>query len=121
MFDGLFRDFAGAVLGASALLLRNGAPIFATAYGLADIERQTPASTATNYRLASVSKQFTAMAALLLASERRLDDPLARFLRAPLLWQHITVEQLLAHTSGLLDYEELIAPSTSTHLTTRRP
>ncbi len=119
MLDALFHDFAGAVPGASALLLRDGEPIVAAAYGLADMERQAQATTATRYRLASVSKQFTAMAVLLLVAEGRLrlGDPLARFFApAPPLWQQITVEQLLAHTSGLLDYEELIPPGTSAQL-----
>lgn len=117
--DQLFHDYAGTVPGASALLLRGGAPAIATAYGLADLELQTPASTATNYRLASVSKQFTAMAVLLLVAEQRvaLGDPLARFFEhAPPLWRHVTIEQLLAHTSGLLDYEDLIPPGASAQL-----
>lgn len=119
MLDELFHEFAGAGPGASALLLRDGAPIFAGAYGLADLAAQAPATIATRYRLASVSKQFTAMAALLLAADGRLhlSDPLARFFApAPPTWQQITVEQLLAHSSGLLDYEDLIAPGTQAQL-----
>src|SRR5258705_8398380 len=77
----LFSDYAGAVPGISATVLQDGVVQLATAFGLADIECKTPATPATNYRLASVSKQFTAMAILLLVADGRLalDDPLARF------------------------------------------
>src|SRR5690242_19725998 len=109
--DQLFADYAGAAPGVSAILLRDGSTQIAAAYGLADLERGTPATAATNYRLASASKQFTAMATLLLIADRRLalDDSPARFFGgAPPLWRHVTVQHLLTHTSGLLDYEELI-------------
>jgi len=114
--DQLFHDYTGAVPGASAILVRDGATIVAAAFGLADLEQSTPATTATNYRLASVSKQFTAMAVLLLVADGHLvlDDPLARFFApSPPRWRHITLQQLLTHTAGLLDYEDLI-PSGAT-------
>jgi CubicO group peptidase (beta-lactamase class C family) len=66
-----------------------------------------------------VSKQFTAMAILLLVAGRRLalDDPPARFFAAvPPHWRHITLQHLLMHTAGLLDYEELILSDTATPL-----
>ncbi len=83
--DQLFSGYIGAVPGASALLVQDGAVQLATAFGMADLEQQVPATAATNYRLASVSKQFTAMAALLLVADRvlALDDPLARFFANP--------------------------------------
>jgi CubicO group peptidase (beta-lactamase class C family) len=111
--DQLFSDYTGAVPGASAMLIRDGPTHLATAFGLADLEQQTPATIATNYRLASVSKQFTAMAVLLLVAAGRLalDDPLARFFAgAPPHWRQITLQHLLTHTAGLLDYEDLIPP-----------
>ena len=117
--DQLFHDCIGAVPGASAILVRDGNALLATAFGFADLERQVPATTATNYRLASVSKQFTAMAVMLLVADRRLalNDPLARFFAgAPPRWRHITVQHLLTHTAGLLDYEDLIAPNTTAQL-----
>jgi CubicO group peptidase (beta-lactamase class C family) len=116
--DQLFADYTGAVPGASAALIR-GDVIDYVAFGLAVLEQRTPATAATNFRLASVSKQFTAMAALLLAADGRLalDDPLARFFAgAPPRWRQITLRHLLTHTSGLLDYEDLIAPDASTQL-----
>ncbi len=115
----LFHDYAGAVPGVSATLLRDGAVLAAAAFGLADLEHKTPATTVTNYRLASVSKQFTAMAVLLLVADGRLafDDPLARFFAgAPPHWRHVTIQHLLTHTAGLLDYEDLIPPDTTVQL-----
>jgi CubicO group peptidase (beta-lactamase class C family) len=120
--DQLFSDYTGADPGASAMLIRDGATHLATAFGLADLEQQTPATPATNYRLASVSKQFTAMATLLLVAEGRLtlDDPLADFFSgAPPRWRQITLRHLLTHTSGLLDYEDLIRPDASAQLRDR--
>lgn len=116
--DQLFSDYAGAVPGASAALIRDDV-IDYVAFGLADLEQRTPATSATSYRLASVSKQFTAMAALLLAADGRLalDDPLARFFAgAPPHWRQVTLRHLLTHTAGLLDYEDLIAPDASAQL-----
>jgi CubicO group peptidase (beta-lactamase class C family) len=115
----LFHDYIGAVPSLSAILVRDGSVHVATAFGLADLERKTPATTATNYRLASVSKQFTAMAVLLLAADGHLalDDTLARFfVGAPPRWRQITLQHLLTHTSGLLDYEDLIPPNTTAQL-----
>jgi CubicO group peptidase (beta-lactamase class C family) len=117
--DQLFHDYTGAVPGASAILLQDGLPLVEAAFGLADLEHNTPATTATNYRLASVSKQFTAMAVLLLVADQRLalDDTLAHFFEhAPANWRYITVQQLLAHTAGLLDYEDLIPPDATVQL-----
>jgi CubicO group peptidase (beta-lactamase class C family) len=117
--DQLFSDYTGAVPGVSALLVQDGVIQVSAAFGLADVERKTPATPATNYRLASVSKQFTAMAILLLVADRRLalDDPLARFFAgAPNLWRHVTLQHLLTHTAGLRDYEDLIPPDTTTPL-----
>jgi CubicO group peptidase (beta-lactamase class C family) len=114
--DQLFHDYIGAVPGASVMLLQDGAVQVATAFGLADLERKTLATTATNYRLASVSKQFTATAVLLLVANGRLalDDPLARFFAGtPPRWRHVTVQHLLTHTAGLLDYEDLTPPDTA--------
>jgi len=115
----LFAAFDGAVPGASALLLRNGEPVLTLAFGLADLESQMPATPTTNYRLASVSKQFTAMATLQLVSDGklRLEDSLARFFAdSPAYWRHITIQQLLTHTSGLPDYEDLIPPDATTQV-----
>lgn len=111
----LLQPFDGAVPGVSALLLDDGNAIFARALGMADIEQGAPVTIATNFRLASVTKQITAAAILRLVAQGALalDTPLARFFApAPAFWNDITLHHLLTHTSGLLDYEELIPPDT---------
>ncbi len=107
--DALMRDYDGRVPGASVLVLRDGQPLVRRGYGLADLEAGTPAGPGTNYRLASVTKQFTAAAILLLAEDGRLslDDPVKRWLPSlPAAADAVTLRQLLSHTSGLVDYED---------------
>jgi hypothetical protein len=55
------------VAGASVLVIRDGKVLFKKAYGLANLENRTSTNTNTNYRLASMTKQFTAMAIMMLA------------------------------------------------------
>jgi CubicO group peptidase (beta-lactamase class C family) len=78
---------------------------------VADIETKTPCTPETNFRLASVSKQFTATAIMLLVDrgKLKLGDSLNKFFPGfPKYGDKITVKQLLTHTSGLPDYEDLI-------------
>lgn len=78
--------------------------------GLACLCTATPVGPETNFRLASVSKQFTAAVILLLRQQGRLrlEDPLRRFFPGFPAWgaDTITVRHLLQHTSGILDYED---------------
>jgi len=100
LLDRLFSGYAGAMPGVSAMVLQDGVVQFAAAFGLADVERKTPATPATNYRLASVSKQFIAMAILLLVADGRLalDDPLAQFFAgAPARWRHACFRRTPPH------------------------
>ncbi|HXO84847.1 MAG TPA: serine hydrolase, partial [Gemmatimonadales bacterium] len=61
--DSLFAAYSGsAVPGASVVVVQNGQVVVRRAYGMADLERRIAATPETDYRLASVSKQFTAMA-----------------------------------------------------------
>lgn len=110
--DALFAAYnRGSVPGASVIVIRDGKVLYRHAYGFADLEEHVSATTATNYRLASVTKQFTAMAILMLADRKRLslDDNLTSFFPDyPAYGKQITVRQLLTHTSGLKAYEDLI-------------
>ena len=109
--DALMADYAGDVPGASVLVVHDGEVVVRRAYGLADLDSDVPASPATNYRLASVTKQFTAAAILLLAEDGRLrlDDPVGRWLPSlPPRPAAATLHQLLTHTSGLVDYEDFV-------------
>jgi CubicO group peptidase (beta-lactamase class C family) len=109
--DALMRDYTGDVPGASVLVLRDGQPIVRAGYGLADMEAHTPATATTNYRLASVTKQFTAASILLLAEDGKLklEDHIRKWLPTlPKAAETITIRHLLTHTSGLIDYEDVI-------------
>ena len=114
--DGLMRVYQGAVPGAGLAVLHEGVPIVRRAYGLSDVEQGVAATPATNYRLASVTKQFTAAAILLLAEDGRLsiDDPVRRWLPAlPDAADGMIIRHLLTHRSGILDYEDLIPQGAS--------
>lgn len=117
--DRLLTVYRGDVPGASVVVIRAGEIVFRKACGLADLQGRVAATPATNYRLASITKQFTAAATLLLAQETRLslDDPARKWLPAlPAGAAAITLRHLLSHTSGLIDYEDLIPPGQSRQL-----
>ncbi|MGI4733198.1 MAG: serine hydrolase domain-containing protein [Janthinobacterium lividum] len=90
---------------ASVAVVRGGRLVFARAYGKASetIPRATPALP---YQIASISKQFTAAAILLLQRDGKLslDDTVARYVPGVTQGDRITIRQLLSHTAGLQDY-----------------
>lgn len=109
--DALMSAYQGPVPGAAVLVLKDGEPLHARGYGLADLDSQRAVDAQTNFRLASVSKQFTAMAIVLLAADGTLglEDPLARWLPGlPPATAGITLRHLLTHASGLIDYEDVM-------------
>jgi CubicO group peptidase (beta-lactamase class C family) len=109
----LMAPYAGEVPGASLLVLRNGQPWRRQAWGLADLDTHRAASPSTCYRLASISKQFTATAVLLLAQDGRLalDMPLRLWLPTlPAAFDATTLRHLLCHRGGLPDYEDFVDP-----------
>jgi CubicO group peptidase (beta-lactamase class C family) len=114
--DALFRDYAqpGAP-GASVMIIKDGKVLLAKSYGLANREDKVPSAPDTNYRLASVTKQFTAMAVMMLADRKQLslEAPITDYFpEFPAYGKQITIRHLLNHTSGLLDYEDLIPQGT---------
>lgn len=112
--DQLMSRYDGMAPGASLLVVRDGQTLVRRAYGLANLEEQTVATPATNYRLASVTKQFTAAAILLLAEDGKLslDDSLREwFPGLPEVAANMTLRHVLTHTSGLIDYEDVIPPA----------
>jgi CubicO group peptidase (beta-lactamase class C family) len=105
--------------GLALMVIENGEATIVRSYGLANLETRTSCQPHTNFRLASVTKQFTAMAIMILAEEDKLslDDKLTRFFPGfPPYGDEITIRHLLTHTSGLLDYEELVPPGTTAQL-----
>jgi D-alanyl-D-alanine carboxypeptidase len=99
------RMRAMRVPGLALAVLQNGRLVKASGYGLANLETNAPATPATAFRIASLSKQFIATAVMLLVQDEklRLDDRAAQYLDgAPATWSDITIRQLLAHTSGIV-------------------
>ena len=97
--------------GVAVLVRENGQTLFQRGYGVMELRTRMPINAQTNFRLASCTKQFTAMAVMLLVRdgrlryEERLTDVFPEF---PRYGQSITIRNLLNHTSGLPDYEELM-------------
>jgi CubicO group peptidase (beta-lactamase class C family) len=89
---------------ASVAVVQDGKIVYAHAYGL---QREgEPAKTEARYKIASISKQFTATALLLLAEDGKLslDDPVSRYLPDLTRANEVKIRQLLSHTSGYRDY-----------------
>lgn len=118
--DSLFADFnAPASPGAAVLVAVDGKVLVSKGYGFADLESRTPVTPHTNFRLASVTKQFTAMATMLLVQEKklRLDETLTDiFPDFPAYGKRVTVRHLLTHTGGLHDYEDFVPDSQATQV-----
>jgi CubicO group peptidase (beta-lactamase class C family) len=109
IFNGLNSDNAP---GAAVLVIKNGQPVFERSYGIADLRSRRKVDAHANFRLASCTKQFTAMAIMLLVHDGKLhyEDRLTNiFPDFPAYGKSITIRNLLNHTSGLLDYEDLMA------------
>jgi CubicO group peptidase (beta-lactamase class C family) len=95
--------------GLALLVSRNGQPIRAEGFGLANVELNVPVQPQTVFQSGSVGKQFTATAVMMLveAGKLGLEDPLTRyFARSPAWWKRVTVRELLSHTAGFGDYPE---------------
>ncbi|MBX3426860.1 MAG: beta-lactamase family protein [Pirellulales bacterium] len=107
-------------VGAAVTAIDDGAVVFQRAWGRRRCDAADLCTPTTNFRLASVSKHFTATAVLRLVDQGqvRLDDTLDEyFSEHPDFWRRITVHHLLTHTSGLPDYEGLIPAGTTLQLT----
>jgi CubicO group peptidase (beta-lactamase class C family) len=97
--------------GFAVLILKDGQKLFERGYGLRDLHTATKIDPRTNFRLASCSKQFTAMAIMLLVHDGKLryDQKLTDvFPDFPAYGKSISVRNLLNHTAGLQDYEILM-------------
>jgi CubicO group peptidase (beta-lactamase class C family) len=112
--DAIFAPLANAKTpGAAVLVRQNGHTIFQRGYGIRDLRTLSRIDAQTDFRLASFTKQFSAMAIMLLVHDgklrfdQRLTDIFPDF---PAYGQAITVRHLLTHTSGLPDYEDLMQP-----------
>lgn len=92
----------------SVLVAEQGKVLVDTAFGFANFELAVRNTPDTRFRVASVTKQFAALATMMLAQDGalRLDDPITRYVDSlPASWDKITIHDLLRHTSGISDYE----------------
>ena len=106
--DAYLRNLAAAgTFRGAVLLARDGAVLLSKGYGLADEAGQFPNTPQTRFRIGSITKQFTAMAILILQERGKLSvqDRLCHYISdCPADWQPITLQELLTHTSGIPDY-----------------
>lgn len=108
VFEGLVR---GDEPGLAVLVRLDGETVFERCYGVRDLRTRERIEARTAFRLASVTKQLTAAAVMLLVRDGKLryEDALTDvFPSFPAYGKGITIRQLLTHTSGLPDYEELM-------------
>jgi CubicO group peptidase (beta-lactamase class C family) len=102
------RYHALGQLDGSVLVADHGKVLYHRAFGLANREWQIPHTTDTAFRIASLTKQFTATLVLQLAEQGklRLADPIGKYVPelSPEIGRRVTLHQLLNHTSGIVDY-----------------
>ncbi len=94
--------------GLALAVVQRGEVVKMSGYGLANLELDVPVTPDTVFELASVTKQFTATAIMLLIEEGKvgLHDPISQYLpNAPAAWKGISVRHLLTHTAGLPSLE----------------
>lgn len=111
-FDQLFTQFDDIDKpGASVAVLQDGEIVFSKGYGSANLEYGIPVTPETMFHVASVSKQFTVFAILLLAEEGKLnfDDDIRQYIpEVPDFGHTITLRHLASHTSGMRDQGNLL-------------
>jgi CubicO group peptidase (beta-lactamase class C family) len=99
--------------GAAVMVIKDGGIVYSGGFGYANIEEQTRIDANSTFRLGSVSKQFTAMAVMVLADEGKLDydDLVIRYIPELNGYPGVTIRHLLTHTSGMPDYYDVIDTS----------
>lgn len=106
----LFQDYIGEKPSASFIVIKDGKIQGCQSFGYADLENKITANCETNYRLASVTKQFTAMGILILIDQGKLNystkmtEVIPEF---PEYGNEVTIKNLLSHRSGLQPYNKL--------------
>lgn len=105
----LHQRFDKNQAGIAVMVVKEGKLLYKKGVGMANADTKEPLSSQSNFRMASVSKQFTAMCIMLLAKQGRLsyDDNLLRFFPdfEATVGEKIKVRHLLTHSSGIWDYE----------------
>ena len=100
----------GVQPGAAVMVVKDGDIVYSGAFGYANLAEKIPIDAHSMFRLGSLSKQFTAMAIMVLADSGKLDydDPLTRYVPELDDYPGITVRHLLTHTAGLPDYYDIL-------------
>jgi CubicO group peptidase (beta-lactamase class C family) len=96
--------------GCAILVAKNGKIVYKKGFGMADIELNVPMQADMVFRLGSTTKQYTAIAILQLVEQGKisLQDSIQKFIKDfPNKGHTITIENLLTHTSGIIDYQAL--------------
>lgn len=113
--DALFKPWCGLdTPGAAVAVIKDGMVIYRKGFGSAQLEYGIPITPSTVFHVASVSKQFTAMAITMLEAEGKLSaaDDVRKYLPdLPDFGTPITIEHFLHHTSGLRDQWDLLIMS----------
>jgi CubicO group peptidase (beta-lactamase class C family) len=112
--DELFAHYAAGVQpGVAVAVVQDGKLVLQRAYGYAEIDSKTPITADTAFDLASVSKQFAAMAIMLLEEDGKLsyDDFIGKYVPELQVYDGVTIRHLLLHTGGLPDYYDVIDTS----------
>lgn len=110
--NAVFTRFGNATPGAALAVARDGEIIYEAGYGIANLEYDIPITPASSFHVASISKQFTAMAVVLLALDGKLslDDDIRDYIpEVPDFGATITIRHLMTHTSGLRDQWNLLS------------
>jgi CubicO group peptidase (beta-lactamase class C family) len=109
--ENIFKFVNAQDPGCAVLVIKNGEAVFRKGYGVARLGASQIIGPETNFRLASLTKQFTAMSVMMLVHDGKLryDERLTDvFPEFPAYGKAITIRQLLNHTSGLIDYEDIM-------------
>jgi CubicO group peptidase (beta-lactamase class C family) len=116
----LLADYQGNDRPGACVLARSrGDVVYERCFGMADLEAGQAAAPVTDFRLASLTKQFTATAILSLVQTGRLETSTTLrqvFPDFPPYGEAITIHHLLTHTSGLIDYEDLMPENDTTQI-----
>jgi len=97
--------------GLAVMVIQDGVTLFKKGYGLSNLETKERVDCCTNFRMASVSKQFTAMAVAILEEQGKIsrEDRISNYLEdTPVYMQEIEVRHLIHHLSGLPDYADAL-------------
>jgi CubicO group peptidase (beta-lactamase class C family) len=112
VIDSVFRTvYKNDEPGVSIAIVQKGKPILKKSYGVADVETRQKITSRTYFNIGSLTKQFTAMAILQLAEQKKisLDDKVGKFFPEmnKKVADAITIKEMLSHSSGLFEHYDL--------------